>query len=196
MRTKSLLPGLFVALLFGEPAHAHTGQHLAFSFASGLTHPVGGLDHLLAMFAVGLLAAQLGGRATVLLPGAFVAAMLAGALSALAGIPIPGAELLIAMSVVAIALPVAFALGLPPLLATALVGVFAVFHGHAHGAELPVGGAAAPYMLGFALSTSLIHAAGVTFGLAASRIAAGQTIPALRVTGGAIALGGVVLMFA
>jgi urease accessory protein len=191
MRLKSCLPALALPLLIAGPAHAHTGLHAAFSITSGLSHPLGGLDHLLAMFAVGLLAAQLGGRAIALVPGAFVAMMLAGALAGLGGMEIPGIELGIAVSVTAIALPVASALGMPALLAMALVGFFALFHGFAHGAELPDGGAAAPYMLGFAVSTALIHGAGIAFGLALERLVATRHAYGLRLAGGLVALAGI-----
>jgi hydrogenase/urease accessory protein HupE len=127
MRWKSVLPGL-AAILVAAPAYAHTGVHLHFSFESGLLHPLTGLDHLLAMFAVGLLAAQLGGRALWLVPGAFVGTMILGALLGFSGTAIPGAELMILLSVIAIALPVAFALGMPVALAMAYVGLFALFH--------------------------------------------------------------------
>ena len=164
-------------------AEAHTGHGATFSFNSGFLHPLGGLDHVLAMIAVGLLAAQLGARALWLVPGTFVTVMVLAAVAGVAGASLPGTEYGILLSIVAISLPVAFALGMPVALAMALVGVFAVFHGHAHGAELPVDATAAPYVAGFALATALIHAAGISFGLLLGR-------PALRTAGGAIVLAG------
>jgi urease accessory protein len=183
MRLKSLLSCIALLLLVAGPASAHTGVGTVFSFQSGFLHPLGGLDHLLAMFAVGLLAVQLGGRAIWLVPGAFVVMMMAGALAGFAGIEIPGAELGIVASIIAIALPVAFALGMPAALAMAYVGFFAIFHGYAHGAELPAGADAAPYIAGFAIATALIHAAGVGFGLASGQLATGQGRYALRIAG-------------
>jgi urease accessory protein len=194
MRWKSVLPGL-AAILVAAPAYAHTGVHLHFSFESGLLHPLTGLDHLLAMFAVGLLAAQLGGRALWLVPGAFVGTMILGALLGFSGTAIPGAELMILLSVIAIALPVAFALGMPVALAMAYVGLFALFHGVAHGAELPSDGQALPYIAGFALSTALLHAAGIAIGLACGR-SAGQGALALRAAGGLVVLAGLSLAVA
>jgi urease accessory protein len=190
MRKKALIAAALLAVLPGA-AHAHTGVGTAFSFSSGFLHPLGGLDHLLAMFAVGLLAAQLGGRAIWLVPATFVSVMVLGALAGIAGLPLLGAEYGILLSVIVIALPVAFALGMPTVAAMALVGVFAVFHGHAHGAEIPIGAHAATYVAGFALATALIHAAGVLLGLSLGRLAAGT--PALRLAGGAIVLTGCIL---
>jgi urease accessory protein len=190
MRSKFFFPSLAVALLLAGPASAHSGAGTIFSFQAGFLHPLGGLDHLLAMFAVGLLAAQLGGRAIWLVPGAFVAMMIAGALAGFSGLEIPGVELAIAVSVAAIALPVAFALGMPAALAMAYVGFFALFHGYAHGAELPIAADAAPYIEGFALATALVHAAGVTAGLAFGSVSAGRGGLALRLAAGLVAVAG------
>lgn len=178
-----LLPIVAMTLGMSDPAIAHTGHGVAFSFSSGLLHPFGGLDHVLAMIAVGLLAAQLGGRALWLVPGTFVTVMALAAAAGVSGLPLPGTEYGVLLSIVAISLPVAFALGMPVALAMALVGVFAIFHGYAHGAELPDNATAAPYVAGFALATALI-----SFGLALGRLAMGR--PALRIAGGAIVLAG------
>ncbi len=183
-----LLPAVALAVAMTGPALAHTGYGAAFSFNSGFLHPFGGLDHVLAMVAVGLLAAQLGGRALWLVPGTFVTMMALAAAAGISGLPLPGTEYGILLSIVAISLPVALALGMPVTLAMVLVGVFAVFHGHAHGAELPATATAASYVAGFALATALIHAAGISFGLALGRLAMGR--PALRIAGGTIVLTG------
>jgi urease accessory protein len=182
---------LGAAQLAAAPAYAHTGAHAMFGLQSGLAHPFHGLDHLLAMFAVGLFAAQLGGRMLWLLPGSFVTMMLAGGLVGFTGFPIPAAEHLIAVSVAAIALPVAFVLGVPAWLAMGYVGLFALFHGYAHGAELPVGAETVPYMFGFAVSTALIHAGGIAAGLACARLAVLRRGHALRIAGAAVAIAGV-----
>ena len=171
---------------------AHTGAGLAFSFAGGFSHPLGGTDHLLAMFAVGLLAAQLGGRALWLVPGAFVAMMIGGALVGIAGVPLPGVEHVIGLSSIAIALPVAFALGMPVALAMALVGAFAFFHGHAHGAEIARDAPIAGYVFGFALATALVHGAGVVSGLAFGKFARRELF--LRASGASIAVVGVIFV--
>jgi urease accessory protein len=165
MRSKILLLGVCFALSAGAPAYAHTGASAVFSFSSGFLHPPGGLDHLLAMFAVGLLAAQLGGRALWLVPTAFVAVMLTGALMGFAAVGLPGVEYAIALSLVVIALPVALALNVPAPLAIILVGVCAVFHGNAHGAELPDDAGMAAYMAGFMVATGFIHVGGIGFAL-------------------------------
>jgi urease accessory protein len=190
VRRSLFLASILLAALPGV-AEAHTGHGAVFSFSSGFLHPFGGLDHVLAMIAVGLLAAQLGSRALWLVPGTFVTVMALAAAAGVVGVSLPGTEYGILISIIAISLPVALALGMPVTLAMTLVGAFAIFHGHAHGAELPAGAEVAPYIAGFALATALIHAAGISFGLALGRLAAGS--PALRIAGGAIALAGCIL---
>jgi urease accessory protein len=179
-----------VATVQAGNALAHNGHGFVSSLSAGFSHPFGGLDHLLAMFAVGLLAAQLGGRAIWLVPSAFVATMIAGSLLGFAGIALPGAELAIGLSIIAIALPVAFALGMPVALAMIYVAIFALFHGYAHGAELPAGADASKYIAGFAMGTAIIHAVGVAAGLASGKYLAGRKGIAFRLAGGAVALAG------
>ena len=169
------------------PAFAHTGAGSAAGFAAGFGHPLLGLDHLLAMVAVGLFAAVLKGRALWLVPLAFVAMMAMGGLLAMTGAGLPLVELGIALSVVVLGAAVALGRSLPVAAAMALVGVFAVFHGHAHGTEMPAGASAVGYGLGFVLATSLLHAAGVSLGLAAG--IGGRW--AVRAAGGATAIAGV-----
>jgi urease accessory protein len=142
-----LLPAVALALAMTGPALAHTGHGAAFSFSPGFLHPIGGLDHVLAMVAVGLLAAQLGGRALWLVPGTFVTVMALAAAAGVSGMPLPGTEYGILLSIVAISLPVALALGMPVTLAMLLVRLRDL-HGHAHGVDSP--GEAAPYVAGFA----------------------------------------------
>jgi urease accessory protein len=187
---RAALAALLV-LAAGGAARAHTGHDVAFGFASGFLHPLGGLDHLLAMAAVGLLAAQIGGRALWLVPGTFVSIMLLGALVGLAGVALPATEHAILFSIFAISLPVALALRLPTTFAMPLVALFAVFHGHAHAIEMPVAAFATSYMAGFALATALIHAGGLALGLLL--LARQPMRPVLRLAGGAIALAGCVL---
>jgi urease accessory protein len=191
MRPTSPLLGISIGLLIADPAYAHTGAGSLHSFASGFAHPFGGLDHLLAMFAVGLFAAQSGGRTIALVPGAFVAMMIAGASLGISGVEVPGVELAVALSVVAIALPVAFALGMPASLAMAYVGFLALFHGYAHGAELPAQAAAAPYVIGFAVATAAIHGFGVAAGLGIGRIEPLCRSRGLRTAGAVVALAGI-----
>ncbi|HET6520846.1 MAG TPA: HupE/UreJ family protein, partial [Geminicoccaceae bacterium] len=141
---------------------------------------------------VGLLAAILGGRALRLVPASFLAMMAAGGLAGMAGLPLPHVELGIAASVVVIGALVAARASLPALAAVAVVGLFAVFHGHAHGTEAPVAAAPLAYALGFVLATAALHAAGAGLGLLLGRMGGGA--PSLvRVGGGAVAAAGVLL---
>lgn len=180
-----------LAVLAATPALAHTGAGATAGLAAGLAHPLVGLDHLLAMVAVGLWAGLVGGRAVWAWPAAFVSVMVAGALAAMAGLPGPGAELAIALSVFVLGAAVALRLPAGLALGAALCGAFAFFHGHAHGAELPQGGGAAAYVAGFVIATAALHAAGVALALGLSRL----TLPWLpRVAGGAVAVAGVVLL--
>jgi urease accessory protein len=179
-------------VLFPTVALAHTSAGAAFGFADGFWHPLGGLDHLLAMFAVGLLAAQLGGRALWLIPGAFLMMMIVGAFAGMSGVAMPGVEYAIGLSIAAIALPIAFALGMPVALAMTLVGVFAIFHGHAHGTEIPQDAAVTTYVLGFTMATALIHGAGVFSGLGLERLAKRGLL--LRASGASIAALGAALV--
>ncbi|HCK79990.1 MAG TPA: HupE/UreJ family protein [Candidatus Competibacter sp.] len=171
-------------------AHAHTLGLPHLDFATGLGHPVSGLDHILAMVAVGLWAAQLGGRALWWVPLTFVLTMAAGSAPGFLGVPSPAVESGIAGSVLALGLLVAFAARLPLAGSLALVGMFALFHGYAHGAEMAAGSSALWYSLGFILATALLHGAGIGVGLVARRGAAAQI---LRLGGAAIAASGVLL---
>ena len=177
----SIIPGI---------AQAHTGAGPASGFAHGFMHPIGGLDHLLAMVAVGLLAATMGGRALYAVPASFVAMMVMGGIAGVAGMGFIGVELMIGLSVVVIGLAAAFAKNLPLVLGMTVVGGFALFHGFAHGAEMPLGASALGYGLGFVLATSLLHLAGIAAGLGAARLSSAQGDLAGRVGGGAIAAAG------
>ncbi|HWT63320.1 MAG TPA: HupE/UreJ family protein [Ochrobactrum sp.] len=190
---KSILLAAAMALT-ASPAFAHLNPAEHGSFAAGFTHPLSGADHILAMVAVGLWAAMLGGRALFAVPAAFVGVMLLGFVAALAGLPVPFVEPVILASVVVIGVLVALALPVSAVAGAMIVGFFAFFHGHAHGGE--IGGAAfLAYGAGFALATILLHAAGIGVGLAAGRLMTGQNGRlALRVAGGATALGGLMLM--
>jgi urease accessory protein len=184
-RTALLALGL---LLTASAATAHEGHVAGAGFVSGFMHPVLGWDHVAAMVAVGLWGAFLGKPAIWVLPVAFPLVMALGGAVGVAGIPLPGIEAGIAASALVIGLAVALAAKPPLWAAAAIVAVFAVFHGHAHGAEMP--GAANPlaYAAGFVIATGLLHLAGIAFGLLAAR-PAGRI--AVRAAGGVIALGGV-----
>ena len=175
-------------LLVALPAWAHEGGGQAAGFLSGMLHPVSGLDHVLAMVAVGLWGAQLGAPAIWLLPVAFPLVMAFGGFLGLMGVPVPGVEIGIALSAVLLGVMVATQ-SRPPLgVAIALVGFFAVFHGHAHGTERPVGASGLLYSVGFVIVTGLLHATGIAVGLV-HRWERGRL--ALRGAGAAVTAAGV-----
>lgn len=155
-----------LALLGGvAPAFAHVGIGSTASFAAGFGHPLSGLDHITAMVAVGLWAALKGGRAIWVWPATFVGVMLVGGALGMLHIPIPFVEPGILASVVALGLLVALAVDAPVSVGVAVIGLFALFHGHAHGAEVPESAGGVEYMVGFALATALLHATGIAAAL-------------------------------
>lgn len=163
--------------LLATPALAHTGHADGAGLAFGFLHPVTGLDHLLAMVTVGLYAALIGGRALVTVPLAFVAMMAGGAALGVAGAPVPMVEPMIAASVVVLGLLCVLPWGRSAGVGVALAGWFALFHGYAHGAEMPVDASGLAYGAGFLAATALLHAAGLTFGLLARRLAPRRPLP-------------------
>ena len=179
-----------LAALTPTIAFAHTGIGPTVGFSHGFLHPITGLDHVLAMVMVGMFAAQLGGRALWLVPAAFVAVMAAGGALGVAGYPLPFVEIGIALSVVTLGALVAFGVRLPTAVAMAVVALFAIFHGHAHGSEMPETAAGLTYGLGFVVATALLHAAGIGLGLVAGRT---RTV-AVRAAGGLAAIAGVALL--
>lgn len=189
---KSTFSPIFMVLVFGmlSPlAEAHTfGAHGA-GWIDGFAHPFLGLDHLLAMIAVGVWAAQLGRRATWLAPLAFVSVMAGGALLGSRGVGLPLLEPIIASSVLVLSLLVVFTVRLPILASVGLVGLFGFFHGFAHGFELPDTASPMLYFLGFLMATALLHACGLGFGLSSRGINW-----ATRLGGSMIALGGLYLL--
>jgi urease accessory protein len=186
---------LIVALVFlGSPstASAHTESGLAGGFSSGFLHPLQGLDHLVAMVAVGLWGAFLGGRAMWLLPVVFPVVMAFGGALGVMGVPLPQVETGIALSAVVLGLMVLLAARPPLWVAAAMVGLFGIFHGHAHGTELPESASPITYAAGFVLATGLLHLLGIAFGLLV-RWPAGKI--AVRAGGAAIALIGALFLF-
>lgn len=169
---------------------AHTGVGPTSGVAAGFAHPIGGADHVLAMVAVGLWAAQLGGRGRWVLPGAFVGVMLLAGAFGMAGLRLPFAEVGILASVLVLGVLIFAAVRLPLAASAVVVALFAVFHGHAHGAEMPVALGGVAYSAGFALATALLHASGVAVGGALARLSVERLA---RVGGGAIAVAGVYL---
>lgn len=189
---RKLLPILALGLIaLPSAAFAHTGVGDAHGFIHGLMHPVGGIDHILAMVAVGVFAFVLGGRALWLVPLSFVGMMALGFVLGVGQINVPFVELGIALSSVVIGGAAALGKPMPVGVAMALVGVFAIFHGHAHGAEMPADAGGLTYALGFMLATGLLHAVGIAaaMGVAAVTGKYGRTVA--QVAGGLFALGGV-----
>ena len=157
------------ATLAASPALAHSGTGLAGGFVSGFFHPLTGFDHLLAMVSVGLWGAFLGRPLIVVLPVLFPAVMAVGGVLGMASVPLPPVELGIALSVLVLGGMIAFSVKAPIWLASLLVAFFAIFHGYAHGAELPSAADPVGYSVGFVLSTGLLHLVGIAIGLLADR---------------------------
>jgi urease accessory protein len=183
---------LLLLLLLPATASAHSETGHAGGFISGFGHPLTGLDHIVAMVAVGLWGAYLGVPAMWLLPIVFPVVMaLGGALGVLA-VPLPGVEKCIALSGVLLGLAVAFAARPPLWISAVIVGFFAIFHGHAHGTELPESANALTYAAGFVIATGLLHLSGIAFGLLV-RWPWGRVL--VRASGAAIALIGFAFLF-
>lgn len=178
------LPIAGVAMLWAHPAFAHAAGNMAGGLTSGILHPLTGPDHLVAMVAVGLWGAQLGNPAIWVLPIAFPIVMAFGALLGIAGAALPASELMIALSAVALGGVVATRARAPFWMAAVLVSIFAIFHGYAHGRELPESADAVSYAVGFVTATGLLHLTGIALGTL-SRFGWGAT--AIRGLGGAIA---------
>ena len=153
------------ALLLSNPAAAHMGTGLPGGFVSGFRHPFSGIDHLLAMISVGLWGAFLGRPLIYALPVVFPAMMVVGAILGMFVVPLPPVELGIALSVVVLGGCIALSLRAPVWAASIIVAVFAVFHGYAHGKELPSAADPVSYSAGFVLATGLLHVAGIGLGL-------------------------------
>ena len=181
-----------LALMSGAAlAHPHHHHGEAAGFLPGFLHPLTGLDHILAMGAVGIWAALVGGRALIAWPMAFVVMMTLAALAGMAFGAAPVMEIGIALSVVALGLAVALRVSAPLALGGAVVGLFAIFHGYAHGAELPAETGALGFVAGFALATALLHAAGLGIGFLLGR---SPGIWATRIAGAGVAAIGMVIL--
>lgn len=184
----SRMLALAALCLYADMASAHTGSHTVTSFASGLTHPLLGLDHLLAMVAIGLWAAQQGGRALWAVPAAFVGAMVLGGMLAWSGLALPHPETAIALSVLVLGLLITTRRQWAVTVGMMLAAGFALFHGNAHGLEMPLAASPALYGLGFVLATVCLHGLGIAGSLIGRR--------AVRVAGAGIAATGLALIFA
>ena len=181
-----------LATLWAQSAVAHVAQGEAHGLLTGFLHPLSGLDHVLAMVAVGLWGAQLGAPAIWVLPVAFPLVMAMGGMLGFLGVPIPGVEYGIAASAIVLGTAVAFEVRPPLVIAALLVGCFAIFHGHAHGTELPPGQSALLYSMGFVIATGCLHAVGIGIGTVHSR-PWGQQL--LRGAGTVVAAGGSFFMW-
>ncbi|MFV0477308.1 MAG: HupE/UreJ family protein [Parahaliea sp.] len=186
MLLRLLITGLF--LFASVSASAHEASGVADGFNSGFLHPLLGWDHVAAMIAVGLWGAILGNPALWVLPVVFPVVMAIGGAMGVIAIPLPGVELGIAISALVLGLMVVFAIRPPLWIAAVLVGAFAIFHGHAHGTELPHAANSLAYSMGFVICTGLLHLCGIAFG-SLQRWPAGQVL--VRAGGAAIALAGV-----
>lgn len=190
---------LAVAAAFGvttisTAALAHTGVGATAGFTAGFSHPIGGLDHILAMVGVGLFAWMLKGRALWLVPAAFVAMMAVGGVLGMFQVPVPMVELGIALSIVVIGGLVTLGKSIPVAAAMAIVGVFAIFHGHAHGAEMPAAMSGLSYGIGFIAATALLHTVGIATGLAIGKAGEARGFQVARVGGAAMAAIGVAIV--
>jgi urease accessory protein len=182
-------------MTFATPALAHTGIGPASGFTHGFLHPLGGLDHVFAMVGVGLFAAALGGRALWLVPLSFVTMMAVGGALGMAGTFLPYVEIGIALSVVALGAMVAFQWKFPLAVAALVVGLFAIFHGHAHGAEMPDSISGIQYGAGFVLATALLHCAGIGAGVGLGLLAERRKVLVAQATGVTMAAAGIAMLY-
>ncbi|MBS0251462.1 MAG: HupE/UreJ family protein [Proteobacteria bacterium] len=188
-----LLSASLALLVFPGTADAHIIRGGAVGFQSGFTHPLTGADHFLAMFAVGLWGAQMGGRSVWTLPVTFPLIMVLGGIMGILGVPLFGIETGIALSILALGIAIALAWKPPEWVALLLIAVFAICHGYAHGSELPKAADPADFAIGFVIATGLIHLFGIGVGLALHKPYRGLVARAL---GALIAVGGVYFLFA
>lgn len=192
--SRLLIPFALTALVILLPVtvHAHTETETIGGFVSGFRHPLTGLDHIVAMVAVGLWGAYLGAPAMWLLPVVFPMVMALGGALGVLGVPLPAVETCIALSGVMLGLAVAFKARPPLWVAAVIVGFFAIFHGHAHGTELPNSANAMTYAIGFVIATGSLHLSGIALGLLV-RWPWGRVV--VRLSGVAIALVGLGFLF-
>ena len=181
-----------ILMTLATAAEAHTGQGVIGGFSSGFLHPITGWDHVVAMVAVGLWGAFLGSPAIWILPVVFPLVMAFGGMLGVMGVPLPFVETGIALSGIVLGFAVLFGVRAPIWLASIIVGIFAIFHGHAHGAELPEAANPFSYALGFVIATGLLHLFGIAFGFL-TLVPKGQYI--VRAAGAAIAAVGAGFLF-
>jgi urease accessory protein len=193
--SKLLKLGLGIAAsLIPTAAFAHPGFGAPQGFGNGFAHPLSGIDHILAMTAVGMFAANLGGRALWAAPCSFMAAMAAGGVLGMSGVPIPYVEAAIGLSVIVFGLAVALRLQWPVAAAMALAGFFAIFHGHAHGTEMVLGASGEAYAAGFVAATGLLHLIGIGIGAGINRLEPVYAKRTAQVSGTAMTIAGAGLL--
>jgi urease accessory protein len=192
LQHRSAQAAALLTTLWAQTAYAHLLKGQAYGFLTGFLHPISGADHVLAMVAVGLWGAQLGAPAIWVLPVAFPLVMAMGGMLGFLGVPLPGVEYGIAASAILLGAAVAFEVRPPVVVAGLLVGFFAIFHGHAHGTELPAGESALLYSMGFVIATGCLHALGIGIGTV-HRWTWGQKL--LRASGTMVAAGGIFFLW-
>jgi urease accessory protein len=185
---------LAAILVVPSVAFAHTGVGDTLGFVHGFSHPLSGLDHVLAMVMVGVLAWQLGGRAVWIVPMTFVLVMALGGALGMMGVAVPFVETGIVLSVIVLGAVVALGIQAPVAIAAGIVGLFAIFHGHAHGAEMPAAAGGMAYAAGFMIATATLHAAGLASGYLIEKIGDRHGTFATRAAGGIASLAGVGLL--
>jgi urease accessory protein len=196
MFSKSIKFNAALAALVLAPslAFAHTGVGETVGFVHGFSHPLSGLDHILAMVMVGVLAWQIGGRAVWIVPTTFVAVMAVGGALGMMGIAMPFVEAGIALSVIVLGAVIALGIRAPVAIAAGMVGLFAIFHGHAHGSEMPAAAGGIAYAAGFMIATAVLHIAGLALGFVIARVGDARGAFVTRSAGGLAALAGVGLL--
>jgi urease accessory protein len=182
----------FVLLLTPVMLFAHPDMGQATGFWHGFSHPLTGLDHILAMFAIGIWAVQVGGKAIWAIPLSFVGMMIVGGILGMSGVRIPYVETGIVMSVMVLGVLIIASARLPLAAGMLIAGIFAIFHGHSHGTEIPNAAMGITYSIGFAISTLLLHLSGIDFALFIGNKAKTQL---LRYAGATIAIAGIIMLF-
>ena len=190
-RKVSTLTGALVALLAAPTlGFAHAGVGETTGFMHGFGHPISGLDHILAMVMVGVFALQLGGRALWLIPSTFVLVMAVGGALGVMGVGVPFVEVGIALSVIVLGAIVALGIKAPVAISMGIVGLFAIFHGHAHGAEMPEDAGGVAYAAGFMIATVLLHVVGIAIGFVIGKASERRGRIVTRSAGGIVAIAG------
>lgn len=194
MTLSSLAIRLFVAAiatLFPAIAFAHTGTGTAADFGHGFLHPITGIDHILAMVAVGIFAYQIGGRALWLVPAIFILGMLFGGVLGISGINVPFVELGIALSVIVLGAVVCLGAKAPVAAVMSVLGFFAIFHGHAHGTEIPENTGGLAYAMGFVGATGILHLSGIGIGFLIGHVGKTHEPAVARIAGGLMTVAGI-----